>query len=87
MAHSGPPLKLPGIEVQVDPLALVDARAVANWLTGFGLVLANTILTWRAIYAARARQVPCLWCIQSLVLASRWRDGPPGWPRRWALPI
>jgi glycosyltransferase involved in cell wall biosynthesis len=53
-----------GIEVQIDPAALVDARAVARRLPGFGLMLANTILTWRAIYAARAMQVPCLWWIQ-----------------------
>ena len=55
-----------GIEVQVDPAALVDARVTANRLTGFGVVIANTILAWRAVYAARARQVPCLWWIHEL---------------------
>ncbi|MCC6188024.1 MAG: glycosyltransferase [Anaerolineales bacterium] len=57
-------LEAAGIEVQIDPATLDDARAVADRLPGFGLLLANTILAWRAVHAARARQVPCLWWIQ-----------------------
>jgi glycosyltransferase involved in cell wall biosynthesis len=51
------------IEVQVDPATLTDARAVLGRLGGFGLLLCNTILSWRAVYAARASGVPCLWWI------------------------
>lgn len=57
-------LEAAGIEAQIDPAALDDARAVIRRLPGFGLVLANTILAWRAIHAARAVQAPCLWWIQ-----------------------
>ncbi len=52
-----------GATVWVEPDVLNDARVLARHLAGRGLLLANTILTWRAVLAAKAAQVPCVWWI------------------------
>ena len=51
------------INVVIEPAALDDARVLAALTVEHGLVLANTILTWRAVHAARAFKRPCVWWI------------------------
>jgi glycosyltransferase involved in cell wall biosynthesis len=51
------------IDVIVDPALLDDARAAFALLRDYDAVLANTILSWRAIYAAKAAEIPCIWWI------------------------
>ncbi len=52
-----------GATVWIEPDVLNDARVLARHLSGCGLLLANTILTWRAVLAARAAQTPCVWWV------------------------
>ncbi len=52
-----------GIEVIVWPDVIQDARRLAQHIQNQDLVLANTIVTWRAVVAARALAKPCLWWI------------------------
>lgn len=51
------------IKVIIEPTLLDDARISASLLVEQGLVIANTVLTWRAVYAAKALQKPCVWWI------------------------
>lgn len=50
-----------GIETQIAPDLLDDARIIAEHAMEHDLVLANTILSWRAVHAASAMGKPCLW--------------------------
>ncbi len=52
-----------GINVVVHPAALDDARVIAQVAKEYDCVVANTILAWRAIYAALAMERPCIWWI------------------------
>ena len=52
-----------GVPVWVEPALLDDARVLARYLAGRSLVVANTILAWRVVLAAKAAQMPCLWWI------------------------
>lgn len=52
-----------GVEVIINPLILRDARQVLRYLGNCDLLLGNTILSWRSIYAARAWSKPCVWWI------------------------
>lgn len=51
------------IAVEVVPRLLEDARVVLPYLNDADIVLCNTILTWRVVYAARAFARPCLWWV------------------------
>jgi O-antigen biosynthesis protein len=51
------------IDVIVDPALLDDARAAFALLRDYDAVLANTILSWRVIYAAKAAETPSIWWV------------------------
>ncbi|MBU1660119.1 MAG: glycosyltransferase, partial [Chloroflexi bacterium] len=51
------------IPVTVVPRLLEDARVSIPFLDDIQMVLCNTILTWRVVYAARAFARPCLWWV------------------------
>ncbi len=51
------------IKVVIEPALLDDARVAFKLLRGYDAVLLNTILSWRAVYAAVAAEVPCIWWI------------------------
>src|SRR3990172_3078146 len=52
-----------GVPIVIERAALDDARVTAVLLPECDLVLVNSIVAWRAVYAARAFQKPCLWWI------------------------
>ncbi len=52
-----------GAEVIINPLILRDARELLRYIEGSDLLLANTILAWRAIYSAKALSKPCIWWV------------------------
>jgi glycosyltransferase involved in cell wall biosynthesis len=52
-----------GTEVIINPLILRDARELLRYFNSCDLVLANTILAWRAIYAAKAIAKPSIWWV------------------------
>ncbi|MFC2025808.1 glycosyltransferase [Chloroflexota bacterium] len=52
-----------GIEVTQVPLLFEDSRAILNYFDGNSLLIANTILSYRTIFSARAFEVPSLWWI------------------------
>jgi O-antigen biosynthesis protein len=51
------------IPLEIAPHLLQDARASIPFLPDVDMVLCNTILTWRIIYAARAFDRPSIWLI------------------------
>ena len=51
------------VGVWVEPRVLRDARVLARHLDGRALMVANTVLTWRAVLAAKAARMRCLWWI------------------------
>ena len=52
-----------GIEIIINSLILRDAREVIRYLENADLVLANTILSWRAVYSAKSCVKPCIWWV------------------------
>ncbi|MGW8142776.1 MAG: glycosyltransferase [Anaerolineales bacterium] len=52
-----------GAEVIINPMILRDARELLRYITSCDLLLANTILAWRAIYTAKAIAKPSIWWI------------------------
>ena len=52
-----------GIAVTVHPKIVQDARWCAQYMRDQDLVVANTIVSWRAVVAAKALAKPCLWWI------------------------
>lgn len=52
-----------GIPITILPHLLQDARAVLPLLYDVDLLVCNTILTWRVIYAARAFNRPTFWLL------------------------
>lgn len=52
-----------GAEVIINPLILRDSRELLRYMGSCDLLLANTILAWRAIYAAKAITKPCIWWV------------------------
>ncbi|MBE9473257.1 MAG: glycosyltransferase [Chloroflexi bacterium] len=52
-----------GAEVIINPLILRDSRELLRYIESCDLLLANTILAWRAIYAAKALAKPCIWWV------------------------
>ena len=52
-----------GIAVTVDRDTVQDARWCAHYMADQDLVVANTIVSWRAVVAAKALEKPCLWWI------------------------
>jgi hypothetical protein len=46
-----------------EPKVMGDVTVIAKLMTNYDMVLANTILTWQCIQAARALQKPSLWWI------------------------
>jgi glycosyltransferase involved in cell wall biosynthesis len=52
-----------GAEVIINPLVLRDARELLRYIESCDLLVANTILSWRAIYAAKAVNKPCIWWV------------------------
>jgi glycosyltransferase involved in cell wall biosynthesis/GT2 family glycosyltransferase len=52
-----------GAEVIINPLVLRDAREMLRYIGSCDLLIANTILAARAIYAAKALSKPCIWWV------------------------
>lgn len=52
-----------GAEVIINPLILRDARELLRYIESCDLLVANTILSWRAIYSAKALGKPCIWWV------------------------
>jgi len=52
-----------GAEVIINPLILRDSRELLRYIENCDLLLANTILAWRAIYSAKALAKPCIWWV------------------------
>jgi glycosyltransferase involved in cell wall biosynthesis len=52
-----------GVEVIINPLILRDSRELIGYIENCDLLLGNTILTWRAIYAAKALAKPSIWWV------------------------
>lgn len=52
-----------GINIHITPHILRDARVGLAWCQRSDLVLANTILSWRIVFSARAVGVPCFWWV------------------------
>jgi GT2 family glycosyltransferase/glycosyltransferase involved in cell wall biosynthesis len=52
-----------GAEVIINPMILRDSREILRYLGSCELVLANTILAWRAVCAAKALEKPCIWWV------------------------
>ncbi len=52
-----------GIDARVEPLILEDARVAVETILAHSLLLANTILSWRAVHAAKALGKPSVWWI------------------------
>jgi GT2 family glycosyltransferase/glycosyltransferase involved in cell wall biosynthesis len=52
-----------GMQVQVLPSILEDARIILNYLDGHDLVFINTILGFRTVHAAKAFNKPCIWWV------------------------
>ena len=56
-------LEQTGAEVIINPHILRDAREILRYLNNCDLVIANTILSWRAVYSAKAFSKPCVWWV------------------------
>jgi glycosyltransferase involved in cell wall biosynthesis len=67
-----------GIEVVINPYILKDAREVVRYLEGVDLVLANTVLAWRAVHAAKAFKIPCLWWVHESHFGRKYAAENPG---------
>jgi glycosyltransferase involved in cell wall biosynthesis len=52
-----------GIAVTVHQNIVQDSRWCAQYMRDQDLVVANTIVSWRAVVAAKALEIPCLWWI------------------------
>lgn len=52
-----------GAEVIINPLILRDARQLLRYLESCDLLVANTILSWRAVYSAKAINKPSVWWV------------------------
>lgn len=52
-----------GINIHIAPHILRDARVGAAWCERADVVLANTILSWRIVFSAKAVGVPCFWWV------------------------
>lgn len=55
--------KQAGVEVAVHRDVVQDSRWCAHYMLHHDLVVANTIVSWRAVVAARALGIPSLWWI------------------------
>lgn len=55
--------KQAGIAVTIHRNIVQDARWCAHYMLDQDLVVANTIVSWRAVVAAKALEKPCLWWI------------------------
>jgi GT2 family glycosyltransferase len=73
-----------GIEVIINPYLLNDAREVLRYLDGVDLLLANTILAWRCIHAARAFKIPCLWWVHESHFGRKFAAENPGVAKAFA---
>lgn len=74
-----------GVPVCIEPALLDDARAAARHFGGQVLVVANTILAWRVVLAAKAAQVPCLWWIHESFFGEAQVRRQPGLARALAM--
>ena len=52
-----------GVSVTIHQKFVLDSRWCAQYMLDQDLVVANTILSWRAVVAAKALAKPCLWWI------------------------
>ncbi len=60
------------IDVVIEPALLDDGRAAYMLLQGYDTILVNTILAWRAVYAAKAAQIPASGGSTSRSSGRRW---------------
>ena len=68
-----------GVGVWVEPAVLRDASVLHSYLAGgCQLVVANTILAWRAVLAASAAQIPSLWWIHEARFGQKHARSIPG---------
>ena len=60
-----------GLTVHIIPSLLSDARMVLPYLQGQDLVLANTILSYRTVHAAKAANIPVLFWVHESELGQQ----------------
>jgi glycosyltransferase involved in cell wall biosynthesis len=65
------------IPVTISPHLLQDARATIPLLYDVDVVLCNTILTWRVIYAARAFNRTAVWMLHETHMGVAWATEQP----------
>lgn len=65
------------VEVRVETNAMNDARVPFYFMQDHGAVLVNTILAWRAVYAAKASGTPCLWWVHESEFGQRFARRNP----------
>ena len=65
------------MRVCVIPSILEDARLVVSYLDQQDLVLANTILAYRLVHAAKAFNKVCIWWIHESGLGQKWAKSLP----------
>ncbi|MGB3700041.1 MAG: glycosyltransferase [Anaerolineales bacterium] len=66
-----------GAEVIINPLILRDAREVLRYLNNCDLLVANTILSWRAIYSAKAISKANAWWVHESQFGLDYADQYP----------
>jgi glycosyltransferase involved in cell wall biosynthesis/GT2 family glycosyltransferase len=66
-----------GMRVRVLPSLLEDARIILEELKEHDLLLANTILAFRTIHAARAFDKPVVWWVHESTFGQKWAFSSP----------
>jgi glycosyltransferase involved in cell wall biosynthesis len=66
-----------GAEVIINPFILRDAREVLRYLNHCDLIIANTILSWRGVYSAKALSKPCVWWVHESQFGLDYADKYP----------
>ena len=70
-------LEAAGVRVRVVPHLIGDATAAYSAIAGHDLALVNTIHGARAVHAARAAGVPCVWWVHEAGFGRRLADKRP----------
>ena len=70
-------LEAAGVRVRVVPHLIGDATAAYSAIAGHDLALVNTIHGARAVHAARAAGVPCVWWVHEAGFGRRLADERP----------
>lgn len=66
-----------GMQVDILPSVLEDARIILNYLDDHDLLLANTILAFRTIHAAKAFHKSCIWWVHESIFGQNLANSSP----------